>query len=112
MRPSYSSAEDMVALARQLVDRQVPLLNLLFHSSEAIVGGSPYNKTEAEIDGFFDRLGRFLTVATQELGARPLTLKEFRGEWVSKEYSVVPSPGFGVRKSWSPGSGVLSPGGD
>ena len=38
--------------------RGVPILNLLFHSSEAIVGGSPYNRTDAELDAFFDRLGR------------------------------------------------------
>ena len=28
------------------------VLNLLFHSSEAIVGGSPYNRTQAELDAF------------------------------------------------------------
>ena len=31
---------------------------MLFHSSEAIVGGSPYNRTEGELDGFLDRLDR------------------------------------------------------
>ena len=33
---------------------------MLFHSSEAIVGGSPYNTTEGELDAFLDRLDRFL----------------------------------------------------
>ncbi len=78
LRPSYSSAEDMMALARQLVGRGAPMLNLLFHSSEAIVGGSPYNRTQAELDAFFERLGRFLTYATRELGAVPLAFAEFR----------------------------------
>ena len=36
------------------------MLNLIFHSSEAIVGGSPYNTTADELDPFFDRLDRFL----------------------------------------------------
>ena len=58
LRPSYSSAEDMIALARQIVRRGAPILNLLFHSSEAIVGGSPYNRTQGELDAFFERLGR------------------------------------------------------
>ena len=44
LRPSYSSAEDMIALGRQIVARGVPILNLLFHSSEAIVGGSPVHR--------------------------------------------------------------------
>jgi hypothetical protein len=78
LRPSYSSAEDMIALARQLVGRGTPILNLLFHSSEAIVGGSPYNRTDAELGAFFERLGRFLTYATRDLGAVPLTFAEFR----------------------------------
>ena len=54
------------------------MLNLLFHSSEAIVGGSPYNRTEAELSAFFDRLGALLTYATRELKAEPFTFAEFR----------------------------------
>lgn len=88
LRPSYSSVEDMVALARQLTDRGVPILNLLFHSSEAIVGGSPYNKTEGEVTAFFDRLERFLRYATNDLGATPLTFAEFHQRFVS-----APHPG-------------------
>ena len=78
LRPSYSSLADMVALARDLSRVGEPVLNLLFHSSEAIVGGSPYNRTQAELDAFCDRLERFLAVATKELGARPATFAEFR----------------------------------
>jgi hypothetical protein len=47
LRPSYSSLDDMRSLARDLASWQEPVLNLLFHSSEAIVGGSPYNRTQA-----------------------------------------------------------------
>jgi len=78
LRPSYSSADDMIALARELVGRGVPLLNLLFHSSEAIIGTSPYNRTESDLKAFFDRLSRVLTVATRDLGAEPMTFSEFR----------------------------------
>jgi hypothetical protein len=81
LRPSYSSARDMIALARQLVDEGVGLLNLLFHSSEAIVGGSPYNRSQAELDAFFDRLGTFFECATKELGARPMTFAEYRNAY-------------------------------
>ncbi len=78
LRPSYSSAADMIALARQIAGRGASILNLLFHSSEAIVGGSPYNRTDAELEAFFDRLGRILTYATRDLGAEPLTFAEYR----------------------------------
>jgi hypothetical protein len=93
LRPSYSSAADMIALARQLAARGVPLLNLLFHSSEAIVGGSPYNRTGAELAAFFARLAEFLHVAAGELGAEPLTLSEYRDRFVAAPYE--PAAGRG-----------------
>lgn len=79
LRPSYSSAADMRALGRRLVDRGAPILNLLFHSSEALAGGSPYNRTEGDLAAFYDRLGDFLAYATKDLRATPMTFAEFRG---------------------------------
>ncbi len=78
LRPSYSSLDDMIALARELATDGEPVLNLLFHSSEAIVGGSPYNRTQAELDAFCNRLDRFLAFVTTDLGATPVTFNEFR----------------------------------
>ena len=78
LRPSYSSLNDMKGLARDLADANEPVLNLLFHSSEAIVGGSPYNRTAADLQAFVDRLERFFEFATGTLGARPATFVEFR----------------------------------
>ncbi len=83
LRPSYSTVDEMIALAQRLVEEGVPLLNLLFHSSEAIVGGSPYNRTPAELEAFFDRLNRFLAFATRELHAVPLTFREFRTRYLA-----------------------------
>jgi hypothetical protein len=81
LRPSYSSLADMVALARTLARRGEPVLNLLFHSSEAIVGGSPYNRTQSELEAFCTRLEQFLLVATKELRAEPVTFTEFRSQY-------------------------------
>jgi peptidoglycan/xylan/chitin deacetylase (PgdA/CDA1 family) len=78
LRPSYSSIEDMTSLANDLTRADEPVLNLLFHSSEAIVGGSPYNRTQAELDAFFERLDQFLVFAVKDLGATPVTFSEFR----------------------------------
>ena len=78
LRPSYSPLEDMIGLARDLADAGEPVLNVLFHSSEAIVGGSPYNRTEQELAGFCDRLERFFEYATATLKATPATFTEFR----------------------------------
>ena len=83
LRPSYSSLDDMIALASDLSRAREPVLNLLFHSSEAIVGGSPYNRTQSELDAFFDRLDRFLAFATREIGAAPATFAEFRQQFTA-----------------------------
>ena len=83
LRPSYSSLDDMIALASDLARAREPVLNLLFHSSEAIVGGSPYNRTQSELDAFFDRLDRFLAFATREIGAAPATFAEFRQQFTA-----------------------------
>ena len=77
LRPSYSSLDDMIGLARDLASAGEPVLNLLFHSSEAIVGGSPYNRTEAELKAFCDRLERFFDFARTTLNAEPATFAEF-----------------------------------
>src|SRR3954470_21867908 len=82
LRPSYSSLDDMISLARDLADAGEPVLNLLFHSSEAIVGGSPYNRSGAELAAFCDRLERFFEFALGTLKAQPATFSEFRAQYV------------------------------
>jgi peptidoglycan/xylan/chitin deacetylase (PgdA/CDA1 family) len=84
LRPSYSSLDDMVSLARDLQASGEPVLNVLFHSSEAIVGGSPYNRTQAELEAFFDRLERFFVYAVRELRAVPATFSEFRAAFAGE----------------------------
>ena len=81
LRPSYSSLDDMIALARDLAAAREPVLNLLFHSSEAIVGGSPYNRTDGELAAFCDRLERFFEYAIGTVKATPATFTEFRHDY-------------------------------
>ena len=83
LRPSYSSLDDMKRLARRMTDSGAPVLNVMFHSSEAIVGGSPYTRSQGELDAFFGRLTAFLEFATKDLGAQPVTLREFHRAWTA-----------------------------
>jgi len=92
LRPSYSSLDDMIGLARALAAAGEPVLNLLFHSSEAIVGGSPYNKTEAELAAFCDRLERFFEFTGETLAAKPVTFSEFGRDYLRHS-------AFGIRHS-------------
>jgi hypothetical protein len=85
LRPSYSPVDDMCALARRMKADGVPLLNLIFHSSEAIVGGSPYNRTERELEQFFARLEEVLAYVVNDLGAIPVTFSEFRALYLGAQ---------------------------
>jgi peptidoglycan/xylan/chitin deacetylase (PgdA/CDA1 family) len=87
LRPSYSSFEDMTSLARDLARDGEPVLNLLFHSSEALIGGSPYNRTKEQLAAFCGRLERFFAFARQELGAVPATFSEFKRAYTAPSSS-------------------------
>lgn len=88
LRPSYSPLADMKALARRLAGDGTPQLNLLFHSSEAMVGGSPYNRTDAELEAFVEKLDAFLRFAIEELRAAPATFCEFRSRYCAGTVSA------------------------
>jgi hypothetical protein len=75
----------MCALARRMKADGVPLLNLIFHSSEAIAGGSPYNTTERELEQFLARLEQVLACVVNDLGAFPVTFSEFRALYLGAQ---------------------------
>ena len=77
LRPSYSTAADMRAFASRLVSRGVPCLNVVFHSSELLPGGSPYTPDAASVTRFLDGLKRLLEHVTGPLGAAGRTYAEF-----------------------------------
>ncbi len=84
LRPSYSNPEDMKRLARRVLDdgadHGAPA-NIIFHSSELLAGGSPYNATENDVERFYRDLESLLAFLTGE-GARGATFSEFREQFV------------------------------
>lgn len=85
LRPSYTSLPETLALATRLARRGLPCLNLLFHSSELLPGGSPYHHDQADVDRFFASLERLFAHATAGLGARGRTYAEFAVDWATLE---------------------------
>ena len=82
LRPSYSKTEDMLALAQRVLDGEAPTANIIFHSSELLSGGSPYNQTKGDVDRFYRELETLLAFLT-ERGARGATFRGFREAWVN-----------------------------
>jgi hypothetical protein len=81
LRPSYASLPQMLRLAEGLERRGVGVLNIAFHSSELLPGGSPYTPDEGSIRRFLDDLERLLEQLTTRLGARPCTYAELADLW-------------------------------
>ena len=77
LRPSYSPVADATALADALVARGVPTLNLLFHSSELLPGGSPYHREAAQVERFYDALERVFDHITGLPGTASMTYAEY-----------------------------------
>ena len=77
LRPSYSPAPDAMALADALVARRVPTLNMLFHSSELLPGGSPYHRDEAAVDHFLAAFERVVEHIMGRLAAVAMTYAEY-----------------------------------
>lgn len=82
LRPSYSKTEDMLSLARRVLDGEAPTANIIFHSSELLAGGSPYNQTDEQVDAFYDELEALLAFL-KDNGAIGATFHGFREEWLA-----------------------------
>jgi peptidoglycan/xylan/chitin deacetylase (PgdA/CDA1 family) len=84
LRPSYSRPEDMTRLARRILDDAAydgAPANVIFHSSELLAGGSPYNQTREDVERFYRDLESLLAFLTGE-GATGATFSEFREQFV------------------------------
>lgn len=78
LRPTTFSLQEMAQLADHVLDvLKVPVLNIMFHSSEVCAGCSPYNKTEKNVDNFFDRLEGIFAYLVQERNVQSVGMAEF-----------------------------------
>ena len=80
LRPSYSSKNDMLLLARRVLDAGLPA-NIIFHSSELLAGASPYNQKREDVDRFYRELEALL-VYLSENGATGTTFRQFHRTWL------------------------------
>jgi len=76
LRPSYASVESMLQLAKTVVQSGVPVLNMMFHSSELMPGGSPYNQSKTDVSRFLDRIRQFVLEITAVHTVQFVTLGE------------------------------------
>jgi hypothetical protein len=100
MRPTYSSSTQMIWLARTLLGEGVPVLNMMFHSSELAVGTSPYVCSQRGLARMWERIETTVRHLLHEMRVVPLTLSEFRAHWVGQQSREAArrSSGAGARR--------------
>jgi hypothetical protein len=67
----------MIRMGERLLADGSPVLNMAFHSSEVLPGGSPYFKTEGQADAFLRRIRQTVAHFVGR-GVEPATLSEVR----------------------------------
>jgi hypothetical protein len=76
LRPEQYSLKEMIGLADTIAARGLRIFNIMFHSSVALPGATPYATSMADLDRFCDRLEGILLHIRSRLRAVPLTLSE------------------------------------
>lgn len=82
LRPGFSSASELTAICDELVCAGQPVLNLMFHSSELIAGGSPRVRTPLAAKTIWESLQRVFEHLTTRWQANCCTLTEFSASWL------------------------------
>ena len=76
LSPEQASLSQMKRLAKAVINRGVPVLVLMFHSSSLLPGCSPYVKTEQDLVRFLERLAAFFVFVRDELSLESISLGE------------------------------------
>lgn len=78
LRPTTFTFNEMKQLADHVLDKlKCPVLHLMFHSSEACAGTSPYNQTHEDVIRFLRRLNDILSYLTLKRRLKSVTLGEY-----------------------------------
>lgn len=78
LRPSYSSLPEMIRLSETIISSGTRLLNMMFHSTELMPGGSPYNKTTTNVSNFLNKISGLFEFLSKKYDLKPATLSELR----------------------------------
>ena len=80
LRPSLSSSTEMIKLSNLLISNNVPVLNMMFHSNELTTFSSPFNKTQQQLDNYFNKLEEYFKfIKSNEIES--ITLNKYKNEY-------------------------------
>ena len=76
LRPEQHSLSEMRAVADTIAARGLTVFNVMFHSSVALPGATPYAKRAEDVEEFCRRLEGILEHIVSHLSARPMALRD------------------------------------
>lgn len=78
LRPTYTPLGTLKRLGRSVPRRlHRPVLNMMFHSNELVVGGRPFIREQADADRIVDRIVGACAYFSRELEVESTTLSEY-----------------------------------
>ena len=76
LRPEQHTLEEMRGVADTIAARGLRIFNVMFHSSVALPGATPYAREESGLDEFCRRLEGILDHILSRLEAKPMALRD------------------------------------
>jgi len=75
--PSFNDFEKMKLACQSLIEEGADFLNIIFHSSVIIAGGTPFTMTQEKVDLFFQRLEQILDFLINQKGLSSITVRQY-----------------------------------
>lgn len=82
--PTFFSVREMGSLCQYLLSKGLPVLNMMFHSSEILAGASPYHRTEKDVSAFLNKIEGIIRFLVEKKGVVSQTLSEFRENYIQR----------------------------
>ena len=79
--PAGERVEWLTKMVRVVLAQRPPAVNIALHSSELMVGGSPWSKTRADVDRIFSRMDSILRILSAEHSCVFTTLTDAARRW-------------------------------
>jgi hypothetical protein len=94
LRPNGRNGRAMIELVDWAMDRELPVLEFMLHSSELMPGANPKFRTPEQIDSLYlDLEGLFGRLVS--LGIAGITLAEYRATWPAESVGGSPAESVG-----------------
>jgi hypothetical protein len=88
-RPTYTPLDQLKRLGQRILRRSPdPVLNMMFHSNELVIGGRPFIREQADADRVADRIVEACRYFSEQLGVKSTTLSA----WVQQRTPAPEAP--------------------